>query len=126
MVASRPRLLQPVIYAGQPVECVPKFRYVGVWFHQSGLVSDSFADTLSASRRALYACEGRLARVGPAPVCLKITFCDAFVRPVMMYCAKALTNTKGQTAALDNLQLQHFRWALGRLAKNSSCVDILA
>ena len=114
------------VYNGKPVECVPKFKYVGVWFHQSGLVSDSFSDILSASRRAMYACTGRLTRLGPVPVSLKVALFNAYVRPVMLYCAEALPYTNTQAAALDSIQLQYIRWSLGQLGKSSPSTDTLA
>ena len=88
--------------------------------------SDSFSDILSASRRAMYACIGRVTRLGPSPVSLKIALFNAYVRPVMLYCADALPYTSTQAAALDSIQLQYVRWALGQLGKSSPSTDTLA
>eukprot|EP00386_Alphamonas_edax_P010298 GDKI01033373.1.p3 GENE.GDKI01033373.1~~GDKI01033373.1.p3 ORF type:complete len:136 (+),score=32.11 GDKI01033373.1:101-508(+) len=77
----------------------------------------------------MYACIGRIHRLGPCPVSLKIALFNAYVRPVMMYsmyCAEALPYTKTQAAALDSLQLQYIRWSLGQLSRSSSCTDSLA
>jgi len=112
-------------YGGEQVECVSKFKYVGIWFHQSGLMRDTFADILSASRRAMYACMGRVNRLGPIAVSFKVSLFNAYVRPVMLYCAEALPLNCKQLEALDQLQLQYIRWSLGRLPQSSPRTDTL-
>jgi hypothetical protein len=114
------------MYDGQTIECVNKFKYVGVWFYRSGLARDTFTDILSSSRQAMYMCMGRVTRLGPIPPRLKIALFNAYVRPVMLYCTEALPLTEKQVTELDKLQLQYIRWAMGRLPKTSSRVDTLA
>jgi len=85
----------------------------------------TFAEIFSASRRAMYACMGRVCRLGPVPVSLSVSLFNAYVRPVIMYCLDALPLTKKQEKQLDDLQLQYIRWCLG-LAKGSVRVQALA
>jgi hypothetical protein len=113
-------------YDAQRVECVSKFKYVGVWFHRSGLVRDTFNEILSASRRAMYACIGRVTRLGPIPPCTKIELFNFWVRPVMLYCTEALPLSAAQLKQLDDLQLQYLRWCMGRLPSTSPRIDTLA
>jgi hypothetical protein len=106
-------------YAGETIACVPKFKYVGVWFHANGSARDTMTDVLAASRRALYSCIGRATRLGPVPVSLKVKLFDAYVRPVMLYCAEAMPYTQTVAASLDRLQLSYLRWCLGKLPDSS-------
>ena len=121
-----PRGSHRFTYAEQLVECVEKFKYVGLWFHESGRVRHTLADVLSASRRAMFSCIGRVTRLGPVPVSLKIALFNAYVRPVMLYCAEALPYTNTAMDELDKLQLYYVRWSLGRLSQSSSRFDTLA
>ena len=113
-------------YNSELIKCVDKFKYVGIWFHRSGRTRDTFSDMLGSSRRAMFKCMGRVVSLGPVPVCTKITLFNAYVRPVMLYCAEALPLTRTQTDALDALQMQYVRWCLGRLPQSSTKVDTLA
>ena len=115
-----------LFYNGERINCVEKFRYVGIWFNRTGRSSDIFQQVLSSSRRALYKCMGRVSRLEPIPVALKISLFNAYVRPVMLYCAEALPITKTQSDELDSLQLKYVRWCLGRLPASSPKVDTLA
>ena len=103
-------------YSGQPLENVEKFKYVGLWFHESGRVRHTLNEIVSASRRAMSSCIGRVTRLGPVPVSLKIALFNAYVRPVMLYCAEAMPYTSTAIDELDKLQLYYVRWSLGRLS----------
>ena len=121
-----PRDSYSFTYAGQPVECVERFKYVGLWFHESGRFKETANDVLSASRRAMFSCIGRVTRLGPVPTKLKVSLFNAYVRPVMLYCAEALPYTTTTMDELDKLQLHYIRWSLGRLNSSSSRDDTLA
>jgi hypothetical protein len=131
VIFSSKRLPPPLhqhtfMYDSQRIECVNKFKYVGVWFNRTGLARDTFTDILSASRQAMYTCIGRVTRLGPIPPRLKIALFNAYVRPVMLYCTEALPLSKSHLAQLDKLQLQYIRWSLGKLPQSSSRIDTLA
>ena len=74
----------------------------------------------------MYACIGRVTRLGPIPPCLKIALFNAHVRPVMLYCMEALPLTSAHLKQFDQLQLQYIRWCLDRLHPSSPSIDTLA
>ena len=74
----------------------------------------------------MYACIGKVTRLGPVPPRLKMALFNACVRPVMLYCTEALPLKKAHLAQLDQLQLQYIRWCLGKLPQSSPRVDTLA
>ncbi|KAI3434646.1 hypothetical protein D9Q98_002711 [Chlorella vulgaris] len=102
-------------YAGNAVDTVPTFRYLGVHMHcrQSFVSAASF--TAEAGRRAMHGLRRRLAANGLEDPMLSMRAFKTYVLPVLSYGAEIWAPQlilQGKSAA-QQVQLEHLRGLLG-------------
>ena len=74
-----------LVLAGQAVEQVDRYIYLGLVMHQNGTFTCAVESLKSAAQRALFALQARCAELGIVDTQLRCKLYDAVVKPVLSY-----------------------------------------
>ena len=74
-----------LVLAGQAVEQVDRYKYLGLVMHQNGTFTCAVESLKSAAQRALFALQARCAELGIVDTQLRCKLYDAVVKPVLSY-----------------------------------------
>ena len=74
-----------LVFAGQAVEQVDRYKYLGLVMHQNGTFTCAVESLKSAAQRALFALQARCAELGIVDTQLRFKLYDAVVKPVLSY-----------------------------------------
>ena len=91
------------LYAGEPVEQVDEFKYLGILMHGTRGLSPAIEFLCKAARRAMFGVYRRCQQLSIHDPVLKCKLFDALVKPILCYCCE-IWYVLGSQAALDDME----------------------
>ena len=95
-----------LVLAGQAVEQVDRYKYLGLVMHQNGTFTCAVESLKSAAQRALFALQARCAELGIVDTQLRWKLYDAVVKPVLSYGCEVWVSLVSDTS-LPELERVH-------------------
>ena len=95
-----------LVLAGQAVEQVDRYKYLGLVMHQNGTFTCAVESLKSAAQRALFALQARCAELGIVDTQLRCKLYDAVVKPVLSYGCEVWVPLVSDTS-LEELERVH-------------------
>ena len=93
----------PFQYAGNSIERVDEFKYLGILMHGTKGLSPAIEFLCKAARRAMFGLQRRCQQLGIHDPVLKCKLFDTLVKPIMCYCCE-IWSALGCKRALDDLE----------------------
>ena len=95
-----------LLLAGQAVEQVDRYKYLGLVMHQNGTFTCAVESLKSGAQRALFALQARCAELGIVDTQLRCKLYDAVVKPVLSYGCEVWVPLVSDTS-LEELERVH-------------------
>ena len=95
-----------LVLAGQAVEQVDRYKYLGLVMHQNGTFTCAVESLKSAAQRALFALQARCAELGIGDTQLRCKLYDAVFKPVLSYGCEVWVPLVSDTS-LEELERVH-------------------
>ena len=93
----------PFQYAGNSIERVDEFKYLGILMHGTKGLSPAIEFLCKAARRAMFGLQRRCQQLGIHDPVLKCKLFDTLVKPIMCYCCE-IWSALGCKRAIDDLE----------------------
>ena len=91
------------LYAGEPVEQVNEFKYLGALMHATKGLTPAIDYLHQAARRAMFGLYRRCQQLHIHDPALKLKLFDTLVKPILSYCCE-VWSIWGSKSSLDNLE----------------------
>ena len=91
------------VYAGDPIEQVDEFKYLGILMHGTKGLSPAIQFLCKAARRAMFGLYRRCQQLSIHDPVLKCKLFDTLVKPILCYCCE-VWYALGSQAALDEME----------------------
>ena len=100
---ARKSCTSPFTYAGDAIEQVDEFKYLGMLMHGTRGLTPALEYLRMAARRAMFGLQRRCQQLGISDLSLKCKLFDILVKPILCYCCEVWSAT-GSCAALKQLE----------------------
>ena len=91
------------LFAGEPIEQVDEFKYLGALMHSTKGLSPAIAYLHKAARRAMFGMYRRCRELHIHDPALRLKLFDTLVKPILTYCCE-VWSVLGPKAALDDME----------------------